>query len=762
MKGKLMLLLSGLFVGVGLPNDILAQDSVTVVTNGIPEISRSLEGRVAGVSVRNISGTFGAAPQIRIRCATSINGYSKPLWVVDGVIVNDVTEVGIDEFSSGDPKTLISSVIAGLNTDDIESVQILKDGAATAIYGARAINGVIVVTTKKGKPGKNRISYTGEYTMRMKPNYANFKLMNSQEQMGVYKEMEAKGYLNLDETFGASLQEAEYRNTDWFDALFNNNLSQNHSVSFSSGTDKATYYTSLSLMDDPGWSKQSQVKRYTANINALYHINDKLSANLVAYSSYRKQKAPGTSSQSLNPYYYALNTSRTLDKNEYYERNYAPFNILNELDNNYIDLDVVDLRFQGELKWKPLKKLEVGVLGAYKYSHSSQAHTVTESSNQAEAYRAMDAATINDNPWLFDDPDTPSSKPISVLPNGGFYQEAKFGMSSYDFRGTLNYSDVFAGDHLVNLFAGMEVNSFDRKQNWFNGVGMQYDMGYLPAFDYNYFKQLAFENEDYYSIGGTHLRESSYFGTTTYSYKGKYTLNGTMHYEGLDKVGKKNSTKWLPTWNISGAWNVDKEKFFENLKPLSYLTLRAGYSSWRTFGNIHESGLKTNSTISAQPQSADEQPENALEISDLNSYGTTNEKHHELNLGVDLGLFDGRINLSADWYKRKDYHLIGTVRTTGIGGEISLPANVDEMKSHGIELALSSQNIVTKNFKWSTDFIFADARNKVTAFGNDVSVIDLIAGSGFTAEGRPIRSLFSIDFRGLNGQGLPHFHQRNW
>ncbi len=179
-------------------------DAEKAKIDGVADISRSLEGRVAGVSVQNVSGTFGTAPKIRVRGATSIYGSSKPLWVVDGVIMEDVAEVDADDLSSGNAETLISSAIAGLNADDIESFQILKDGSATSIYGARAMAGVIVVTTKKGKAGSNKISYTGEFTMRLKPSYANFNIMNSQEQMSVYREMERAGYLNFSDVYRAS------------------------------------------------------------------------------------------------------------------------------------------------------------------------------------------------------------------------------------------------------------------------------------------------------------------------------------------------------------------------------------------------------------------------------------------------------------------------------------------------------------------------------------------------------------------------------
>ncbi len=268
-----------LFTGAATKID--AQDARI---SGMADISRSLEGRAAGVSVQNVSGTFGTAPKIRVRGATSIFGSSKPLWVVDGVIMEDVMNVSADDLSSGNAETLISSAIAGLNADDIESFDILKDGSATSIYGARAMAGVIVVTTKKGKVGRNAISYTGEFTMRLKPSYRDFNIMNSQDQMSIYQELAKKGYLNYAEIANASssgvygkmyqliteynessgqfglpntpealagyLRAAEYRNTDWFDQLFSNSVMQTHSISLSSGTEKAQHYVSASVMNE--------------------------------------------------------------------------------------------------------------------------------------------------------------------------------------------------------------------------------------------------------------------------------------------------------------------------------------------------------------------------------------------------------------------------------------------------------------------------------------------------------------------------------
>lgn len=773
--------------------------------DGVPDVSRALEGRAAGVSVQNVSGTFGTAPKIRVRGATSIYGSSKPLWVVDGVIMEDVTEVGADELSSGDAVTLISSAIAGLNADDIESFQILKDGSATSIYGARAMAGVIVVTTKKGKAGTNKISYTGEFTMRLKPSYNNFNIMNSQEQMGVYQTMANNGYLNFADVYRASdsgvygkmyhlintynpetgfglantpearnayLREAEFRNTDWFDLLFNNSISQNHAISMTSGTDKASYYTSISVMNDPGWTKQSKVQRYTANLNALYNISKKLSFNMIGNASYRKQRAPGTLSSTLdvvsgevrrdfdiNPYSYALNTSRALDPNETYVRNYAPFNIFNELESNYMDLNVVDMKFQGELKFKPIQKVEISALGAYKYSTTTQSHKITDYSNQAWAYRAMDDATMRDaNPWLYTDPDKINSLPVSVLPVGGFFRETKYNMNSYDFRATLSYNDVYNDIHIFNYFGGMELNATDRSQTWFNGVGLQYDMGMLPSFDYLFFKQSKEENSSYFTVSETRSRDVAFFSTATYSYNGKYTLNGTIRYEGSNKLGKSRASRWLPTWNVSAAWNMHEEEWFENLEPaLSNFTLKGSYSLTADRGpaSVSNSRVIINSYNPYRPFAS--VSESGLTIMELENSELTYEKKHELNIGAEIGFVNNRINLAADWYTRNNYDLIGVINTMGIGGQISKYANVASMKSHGVEFTLSTRNIDTKDFKWNTDFIFSKAKNEVTELDANSRVIDLVSGVGFAQEGYPVRSLFSFDFKGLTDQGLPTF-----
>ena len=774
--------------------------------SGLADISRSLEGQAAGVSVQNVSGTFGTAPKIRVRGATSIYGSSKPLWVVDGVIMEDVVDVSADDLSSGDATTLISSAIAGLNSDDIESFDILKDGSATSIYGARAMAGVIVITTKKGKAGQSHISYTGEYTVRLKPLYSTFNIMNSQDQMSIYQELQQKGYLNYAETannmnsgiYGkmfqliseydpatgqfklantdaakaAYLRAAEYRNTDWFDLLFSNAMQHNHSISTSGGTDKGNYYASLSVMEDPGWTMQSSVRRYTANLNTTYKLSEKLSFNMISNASYRKQRAPGTLSSEIdpvfgevkrdfdiNPYSYALNTSRALDPKEFYTRNYAPFNIVHELDNNYIDLNITDFRIQGELKYKPFPSLELSALGAAKYTSSSQEHHILDDSNQSQAYRMMGTSYIRGaNPFLYLDPDNPYALPVSVIPVGGIYERTENSMLGYDFRATANFSKTFADSHIVNLFGGTEVNSLDRHSIWFRGWGMQYDFGEIASYDYRVFKQGAEENTQYFTMTNTHVRSAAFFANGTYSYKGKYVFNGTIRYEGTNKLGKSRQSRWLPTWNVSGAWNISDEDFMKPLYPaISHLSLKASYSLTADRGpsSVTNSSVVIYSETPWRPFS--DARESALSIAQLANGELTYEKKNELNIGAEMGFANNRINLTFDWYARNNFDLIGVINTQGVGGEVQKFGNIASMRSGGYELSLTTTNIKTRDFNWTTNLIYSHAQNMVTNLKTAMRVIDLVAATGFAQEGYPVRGIFSIPFRGLNNEGLPTF-----
>lgn len=774
-------------------------DAQDAKLDGVPDISRSLEGRAAGVSVQNVTGTFGTAPRIQVRGATSIYGSCQPLWIVDGVIQDNVVEVNTDDLSSGNAETLLSSAIAGLNADDIESFQILRDGAATSIYGARAMAGVIVINTKKGRMGKTNINYTGEFTMRLKPSYNNFNIMNSQEQMSVYQELQKKGYLNPADVVNAAqsgvygklarlvalgdventdagrnawLRQQEYRNTDWFDLLFSNNIMQNHSVSISTGTEKVQNYASVSLMNDPGWYKRSNVKRYTANLNSTYNFSEKLKVQLIANASSREQKAPGTMNQEvnlvngevtrafdINPYSYSLNTSRVLDPNESYTRNFTSFNIFKELENNYMEVNAHEFKVQGQLTYKPIDGLELNALGAVKRSSYATEHNATELSNQANAYRAMGNTLIRDtNPYLWTDPTNPYAVPVSVLPYGGIYERSDYRMTAWDFRATAAYNKIFANTHIMNLFVGMESNELKRDKTWIRTFGRIYGFGNIANYDPNVFDKLKLEGSNYYSVDNGLERTAAFFGNASYSYKGCYIINGTLRYEGTNTLGKDRKSRWLPTWNVSGAWNAHEEKWFEQLKPwLSHFTLKGSYSLTADRGpySISNSSAIINSMVTWRPNAADQ--ETGLDITELGNSELTYEKKHELSFTADMGFLNNRLNLELSWYHRNNFDLIGPITVQGVGGEINKFGNIADMKSGGFELSLSSKNIKAEDFEWSTTFLYSHQYNEVTNLKNTSRIIDLVRGNGFALQGYPVRSIFSIPFNKLNSEGIPTF-----
>ncbi len=777
---------------------------------GVADVGRMLEGKVAGVSVQNVSGTFGAAPKIRVRGASSIYGDTKPLWVVDGVVLEDVVDISPDQLSSGDAATLISSSVAGLNADDIENFQILKDASATALYGARAMNGVIVITTKKGRTGKNSIRVSSEFTIKMKPNYGDYDIMNSQDQMAMFMEMEDKGWLdhagmmrskdggvfykmynlinsyengnfgleNTPEARAHFLRRYEKANTDWFDILFRNSLQQNHSISFSGGSEASKFYVSTSWLNDEGWTIADKVDRYTVNMRGDFDITEKLSVGLQTKGSIREQKTPGTFNRTndvvsgnysrefdINPFSYAMNTSRTItpyDENgnlEYVRMNYAPFNILEEYENNQINLDVLDLSIQGNLDYKFNKYLNYNFTGSLRYVKSSNEHLIKEGSNVVAAYNAGvdDPVIADDNKYLWKDITLPNSRPISVLPNGGFYNKENNTMKNLYFRNMLNYNRIFDEIHSVNVMLGQELKYVDRQYDFSNGYGYQYNKGGVVFTDPNIIKATNESGFSYFGMEEFRDRFVAAFANAAYSYNGKYTLNGTVRVDGSNRLGKSKSARYLPTWNLSGKWNAKEEDFLTDVEWLSNLSFRGTYGLTASMGPANNASVVFRNRITTTPYDSEKQ--NAMYIASLENSELTWEKQYETNIGFDLGLFR-RISLSLDAYRRKGFDLIAYVRTSGVGGEGWKFANYADMISKGVEFSLGTQNIVSKDFNWNTNLTFAYNKNEITNLKNSPMIFDLVKAEGGAFKGGPVRGLYSIPFAGLDELGLPQFYDQ--
>ena len=725
------------------------------------------------------------------RGQTSINQEVKPLWVLNGVILQDEIDLKPEDLVSEDAKLLIASAIPGLTAESIESFRVLKDASATAVYGPRAIAGVVEVVTKKGAAGTSSFTYTNESTFRLIPTYDQYNIMNSQEQMSVIQELMQGGHyefqnvvtqknkgivgrmyellyeldrqgnsrvLNTEAGRRAYLQEAERRNTNWFKQLFQTSVMQNHTLSFSSGNEKSTYYASLSLLSDPGWQKGNKLTQYATNLNANYNLSSKVRLGLITDLSYRDQTTPIQ-----DGYNYALNHSRTLNAKDYYTTNYAPYNIFNEMDNAYIDTDIATLRIQGQLSWKITPKIEAILMGAIRYQNNTQKTEYKENSNWVLSYRAMPNTTVRDNNTnLYKDPNDPFALPVVVLPKGGIREKIDKTSLANNLRATLSYKDTFAeGLHSIALFGGFEMDNAKNTNDLNRNYGLLYNAGNYASFSYLMFKKLQEEFRNYYTVADTENNNQAFFANASYTLKGRYTANGTLRYDASNAFGPSRYLRWMPTWNAGLKWDVSQENFFASLKPLSHLSLKASFGVTAVAPSVSNSLAQL---YINNPWRNSTQRELGLEIQNIANHDLTYEKNQELNIGADLGFLDDRINLSVEWFHRHSYDLIGDIVTQGTGGFTTKKGNMAQMRIRGLEIGLETTNLKTADFSWKTSFIYSRAKNEITELLTTPTIRDMIGYStsatsqgGFARAGYPLKSIFSVPFNGLNDRGLPTF-----
>ncbi|MGO4822636.1 MULTISPECIES: SusC/RagA family TonB-linked outer membrane protein [unclassified Flavobacterium] len=781
-----------------------------LLVEGVVDISRMIEGKAAGVTVQNVTGTFGTAPKITVRGSSSIFGDTKPLWVIDGIVQEDIVNLSFADLASGNSETLLSSSIAGLNPNDVLSIEVLKDASATSIYGSRSLNGVVVVTTKQGRrESPLSITYSLEQTARVVPNYNQYDILNSQETMGILKEIESKGFLGLPDTaqgryggvynilanaintydttngtYGvrndepsrnAFLRKYELANTNWFKTLFRPSITQNHSLSFSGGGKNNAYFASLGFYSDPGWTVADKVNQLTSNIKNTFFINDKLNLTLSTQASVRDQSAPGsydslkdgvngstTRDFDINPFNYVLNTNRALrpyDDNgnyEYYRNNWAPINIIEELENNYMEIKVKDIRFQADLAYKINNNLTYNLTANARYANTTREHNILEQSNIVGAYNAQETTLVRDaNIFLYQDPNDLTAPKVSVLPNGGILRKFSNDLTSYNIRNSFNYKNVFSNKHELEALFGQELRSVDRNSNNFTAYGLQYDRGLTAFTDPRILEKLINGGDAYYSFNEERERTVGFFGKVGYTYDRRYTGSITGRYDGSNRQGNSNSSRWLPTYTFSGKWNIMEEDFMKNARTINSLSLRGSYGLTATAGPATNSLAIYKSFITDRLNLGDR--ETGLNINELQNGDLTWEKQFETNFGLDLGLFDNRIQFTTDVYSRKAFDLVDFVTTSGIGGQKLKQGNNADMETKGIEFSLSTRNLNNTRLKWNTSFNFSVYDQKITRLQNNPSVLGLVDGTGGNTVGHPRNALYSYQFTGLNNQGLPTF-----
>ena len=726
---------------------------------------------------------------VSMRQATSVKSVYYPLWVIDGVIYKEDKDFNVADLASPEAKRLIAAALPGLSESDIQSFQVINDASATALYGQRALGGVISVRTSKAGQGTNSFTYQTELTYRAIPSYREYNILNSQDQMAVFNEMangksldnEAVfiasqygvygylynriynyndvtgeyGVLNTDAGRAAYFRAAELRNTNWFKELYQHVIRHQHTLTFSTGTQKANYYASLNANLDPGWKRFENSQTYSFNFNADFRPFKGWRFGIRSTASYEKKHRGGD----WRPGSYAPTASRTLDPNTFYVHDYTPFNIKHELQHNTRDYKTANLSLQATIDWQPLTQLRLSALGALRYRDQYGVTDRDEQANASQVYRNISKSIIRSNSdYLYKPLDDPTALPQIVMPYGGIRNSQNIIDERYDGQLKAHYNDTFGGngEHSLSAVGGLEVFEERHLNEWFDAYGVNYNLGYLTTYSPLLFTNLRNKGKQYYEIRPTLNRGVSLVGNVDYTLLGRYRVNASYRREGTNQFGRARTIRYIPTWNVGGNWSIDQEAFFPKLKPLSSLSMSLSYGMSGTIPYVHNALPRLKTLLPFFGDANLIEP--GVYIDEPANYDLTYEKMYELNWGLNFGLFDERISAGITLFNRQGRDLIDQVFPQGTGGFVDLLyGNVAQMSAKGIELSLTTQNIRTRDFSWSTSITYSRNTNKVTRLNTSPSVKNLTDEKGAARQGYPLNSLFSIPFYKLDENGHPRF-----
>lgn len=746
-------------------------------------IDKMLQGRLPGVAVMNMSSTLGAAPKIRIRGSSSITGNREPVWVVDGIILEEPVNISTEELNSPDKINLIGNAIGSVNPEDIERVDILKDASATAIYGIKAANGVIVVTTKQGKSQKPSISYTATLGITAPPTYDKMFRMNSADRIDMSIEMQERGLSfgsykpsdigyegalqhlwNKDITYQEFLNQVKTLkglNTDWYDLLFRTAFTHQHSVSITGGNDRSNYYMSMGYANNNSVTIGEGLERYNVLAKINTRINRNIHLGLKVSGSLSKAEHPHTS---IDVYEYAYNTSRAIPlrtaSNElYFYANEAgrngvlSYNIMNELNHtgNKNDNSAIDVAVN--LDWKVASWMRFSSILGLSRSNVTQENWGDEQSYYISSMRQSPYGKMLPNPIE----DSEFAERYCLLPFGGELMTTNTRNTSYTWRNSLSLMQSF-GKHEVSGSIGQEVRS-----SKYDGLSStQY--GYLPErgkkfvdIDPTVWKRygaLVKSHPDV--VTDTKNNVISLYATAAYVYDSRYILNFNIRTDGSNKFGQSKSVRFLPIWSVSTRWNVINEKFMKNVDFLNDLAIRASYGIQ---GNVHPDQtpnlIASLGTLESMPQeyisTLYKLPNNKLKWEKTNSY----------NIAIDWAFWNNRIYGSLDVYYKKGVDQVVTKNVAPSTGASSVSINDGDVENKGWDLAVSFVPIQTRDWMWSLSFNTGKNYNKVLNAGNSaITWQDYIAGT-LVSNGNAINSFYSYKFDKLDDQGFPTFKDIN-
>ena len=695
----------------------------------VTSVQDKLAGSIPGVTVTSSSGAPGSVGSIRVRGMGSINAGNNPLYVIDGtpVISGDLSAAQSGYNESG------TSALATLNSNDIESITVIKDAAAASLYGSRAANGVIVITTKSGKKGKTHVDFRSDWgfsnlAIDYRPmlggddrrallslglkNFALYKKGMSETDAEAFAKKNIENYaakptVGYDES-GNPIQEW----TDWKDLLFKTGHHQNYQVSLSGGSENTQFYTSLSYMKQTGITANQALERFTGNANLTHRFGHFTSNYSALFTKMNQQLAnEGTS--------YASSIA-----------NYAFFQSPSSI--AYLP--------DGSLASGAQTKSVVKINPLYEYEHSSDKSDIKRMLNSLRLdWNIWDALHLSEK-VTYDYTSNTENILWDRYSNdgapGAVMQRVVSDLSQLNGQTQLSYVKSF-GLHNVDALLGYETEKYTYRYNYINGTdypGDLYEFG-------NAGTTSAESNKSGYTL-------ASWLGRVNYNYDNRYYAGVSYRRDGSSRLAKAN--RWGDFWSVSAAWRFGAEKFMEPVKHvLSDGKLRVSYgvngtlpSNYYDYMSLYKFGRYYNG-------------KSGMAIVGIGNPDLKWEKNRAFNVGLDLTFLD-RISVTFDYYVRTTSDLIYDLPVSAVPGYFSgdspylptSPKNVGSLRNNGYEVTITSNNIQTKDFSWTTSLNFGHNHNKLTKIYGDQDQI--ISGVRIHKVGEPYYSFYGYEYAGVD------------
>lgn len=758
----------------------------------ISSVDALMQGEVAGVSIKSMSGQPGTQAKITIRGSNNITGSSAPLWVVDGVpLQSESPALSSEQLATGGFDNIFVNGIGNINPNDIESITILKDAAAAAIYGSRAANGVIVVTTKKGEAGKMRISYNNTFSWSFKPERS-LNLMNSSEKLSwedeLWNEFSAAKYAAslTDNTViypvvgivgqiraglgdfasmkGDKAAQDKYieslRNVDtnWYNLLFRNSFSQGHHLSLSGGSGKSTYYVALGLNDEDGMLIHNDYRRYNVNAKMTLTPTDWARIDVGMEAARQESKMPYST---VDPFYYAFfsnpyeraynedgsyaadNTWFTLG---YYNGRGAEqvmpkngFNIIRELDSNYSKTANTNGTFRAQTDFRIIEPLHFVGLVSYSYSNNSTDKVIDKYSYSAFRDRLGSDDRSQTNLY-------------------GNISQNRTNRNSYVARGHFSFNKTFAETHTVNLLAGAELRGsgsntiFTKRYNYDPKTGTT-SLPQISGPQDEWLSEVEKLNGEYFSK----TRYASFYASADYYLGKSIVLNASFRTDGSSNFG--SNKQFNPTWSAGAAWHIGEEAWMKKALPaLSHATLRAAYGFTGDV-NTSTSHLLVIQYLQQQYRYFGDETFNLGTIPSAPNPDLGWEKTQDAKAGLDFGLWKDRLTLNTEYYYRLSTDVVTSSPVQSTTGFTHVYFNAADIMNSGIELTLNGKIIQTKDWGLSAAVNFAYNYNKVLKY-NPVSKSGITSKDRYV-EGYPTGAIFSGKYAGIaSDTGLYQFELR--